>query len=41
MKRIFHLPFLNKAGMLKSPRGLLKRNADAAMKKIEEASKKK
>jgi aminopeptidase N len=35
------LPFLIKAAALKSPRGLLKRNADAAMKKIEEASKKK
>jgi hypothetical protein len=30
-----------RAGTLKSPRGLLRRNADAAMKKIEEAPKKK
>jgi hypothetical protein len=30
-----------RAGTLKSPRGLLCRNADAAMKKIEEAPKKK
>ena len=35
------LPFLKKAAALKSPRGLLKRNADAAVKKIEAASKKK
>jgi aminopeptidase N len=35
------LSFLKKSAALKSPRGLLKRNADAAMKKIEEASKKK
>ncbi len=35
------LPFLKKAAALKSPRGLLKRNAEGAIKKIEEASKKK
>jgi HEAT repeat protein len=35
------VPFLKRAAAFKSPRGLLKRNAEAAMKKIEEASKKK
>jgi hypothetical protein len=30
-----------RAGALKSPRSLLKRNADAAIKKIEEAPEKK
>jgi aminopeptidase N len=35
------LPFLKKAAALKSPRGLLKRSAETAMKKIEEASKNK
>jgi aminopeptidase N len=35
------VPFLKKASLLKSPRNILKRNAEAAMKKIEETSRKK
>ncbi len=35
------LSFLKQASALKSPRNVLKRNADAAIKKIEEAAKKK
>jgi aminopeptidase N len=35
------VPFLKQAAALKSPRNILKRSADAAMKKIEEGSKKK
>lgn len=35
------IPFLRKAAALASPRGLLKRNADAAIKKIEEADRNK
>lgn len=34
-------PFLKKASVLKSPRNILKRNADAAIKKIEETAGKK
>jgi hypothetical protein len=35
------LPVQAQPAEIKSPRGLLKRNAEAAIKKIEEASKKK